>query len=85
MVERAIAQCLRENRLGGASRGRPPADRGCAALPQLRTPTTILDFRTGVRRRRPGRFARATVLDATPTASIIWALVSPTHRASGAV
>jgi trimethylamine--corrinoid protein Co-methyltransferase len=43
------------------------------------TPTTILDFRTGERREAVAADLReaTTILDATPSASIIWALVSP--------
>jgi len=80
MVERAIAQCPREIVLGGAT---PEDDcvlqEGVPHFLNSGTPTTILDFRTGERREGVAADLReaTTVLDATPTASIIWALVSP--------
>jgi trimethylamine---corrinoid protein Co-methyltransferase len=80
LVERAVAQCPREIVLGGAT---PAGD--CVLTEDVPhflnsgTPTTILDFRTGERREAITADLReaTTVLDATPSASIIWALVSP--------
>jgi len=80
LVERAIAQCPREIVLGGAA---PEDDcvleEGVPHFLNSGTPTTILDFRTGERREAVAADLReaTTILDATPTASIIWALVSP--------
>ena len=80
LVERAIAQCPREIVLGGAT---PEDDcvltEGVPHFLNSGTPTTILDFRTGERRTAVTSDLReaTTVLDATPSASIIWALVSP--------
>jgi len=79
MVERAVAACPREIVLGGAT---PQDDclltEGVPHFLNSGTPTSILDFRTGERRESVAADLReaTTVLDATPTASIIWALVS---------
>jgi len=79
MVERAVAQCPREIVLGGAT---PEDDcvltEGVPHFLNSGTPTSILDFRTGERRDGVAADLReaTTVLDATPSASIIWALVS---------
>jgi trimethylamine---corrinoid protein Co-methyltransferase len=80
MVERAIAQCPREIVLGGATHEDDCVlQEGVPHFLNSGTPTTILDFRTGERREGVAADLReaTTVLDATPTASIIWALVSP--------
>jgi trimethylamine--corrinoid protein Co-methyltransferase len=79
MVERAVAACPREIVLGGAT---PEDDcvltEGVPHFLNSGTPTTILDFRTGERRESVADDLReaTTVLDATPTVSIVWALVS---------
>jgi len=79
MVERAVAAIPREIVLGGAT----PADdclltEGVPHFLNSGTPTTILDFRTGERRTSVAADLREAtiVLDATPSASIVWALVS---------
>jgi trimethylamine--corrinoid protein Co-methyltransferase len=79
LVERAIAQCPREIVLGGAS----PEDDclltdGAPHFLNSGTPTNILDFRTGERRESTTADLReaTTVLDATPSARIVWPLVS---------
>ena len=84
LVERAVAQCPREIVLGGAT---PEDDcvltEGVPHFLNSGTPTSILDFRTGERREGVAADLReaTTVLDATPSASIIWALVSASDLA----
>jgi trimethylamine--corrinoid protein Co-methyltransferase len=79
MVERAIAACPREIVLGGAT----PADdclltEGVPHFVNSGSPTNILDFRSGERRPSTAADLREAtiVLDAMPTASIVWALAS---------
>jgi trimethylamine--corrinoid protein Co-methyltransferase len=80
LVERAVAQCPREIVLGGAT---PEDDcvltEGVPHFLNSGTPTTILDFRTWERRAATAADLREAtqVLDVTPTAHIIWGLVSP--------
>jgi trimethylamine--corrinoid protein Co-methyltransferase len=81
LIERALADCPREFVLGGAT----PADDCLLAedVPHFLnsgSPTTILDFRTGERRASTARDLREAtiILDAMPSASILWGLVSAT-------
>jgi trimethylamine--corrinoid protein Co-methyltransferase len=83
LVEDALARCPREFVLGGAT---PEHD--CHIVDGMphhlssASPTTILDHRTGVRRSATTDDLReaTSILDVTPTASIVWALVASTDR-----
>ena len=86
LVEQALAGCPREIVLGGAT----PAD-DCVLAPGVPhyvnsgSPTSILDFRSGVRRASVAEDLReaTVVLDQMPSVSILWALVSSTDLAPG--
>ena len=81
IVEDALARCPREFVLGGAA---PEHDclieDGVPHHLNSGNPTIILDHRTGERRAATVSDLReaTSILDATPTASIVWALVSIT-------
>ena len=81
LVEDALSRCPREFVLGGAA---PEYDclieDGVPHHLNSANPPIILDHRTGERRAATMRdLSEATsILDATPTASIVWALVSTT-------
>jgi trimethylamine--corrinoid protein Co-methyltransferase len=79
LVARALASCPREIVLGGAT---PDDDcvlsEGVPHFLNSGSPTTILDFRTGERRTGTAQDLREAtiVLDAMPSASILWGFVS---------
>ena len=84
LVEQAIALCPRELVLGGAGETDDCLlTEGVPHFMNSGSPTNILDFRTGRRRGSVAADLReaTTVLDAMPTASVVWALVSATDLA----
>jgi len=83
LVERSLELCPREFVLGGAT---PEHDchirDGVPHYLNSGSPTIILDYRTGERREATTDDLReaTSVLDVTPSASIVWGLVSITDR-----
>jgi len=83
LVERSLELCPREFVLGGAT---PEHDchivDGVPHYVNSGSPTIILDFRTGERREATTDDLReaTSIIDVTPTASIVWGLVSVTDR-----
>ena len=86
IVEDALTRCPREFVLGGALPEHDcPIEDGVPHHLNSGNPTIILDHRTGERRAATVSDLReaTSILDATPTASIVWALVATTDRPQG--